>query len=137
MLEKSVSDVIKFKYSDINYEKFMQHMSVEQRDLLDTHSRHVFTRFAPSIIKCITGINKCGEIIMCIDNSNAIAACPLCGEIEYLNHLLLCENNRNKRKEWVKSLVMKLKGIEQHKNENEEDRGVVKEIENYMIKFFY
>ena len=50
----------------------------------------------------------------------------MCGENEYLNHVLLCRNNRNKREEWVKSLVMKLKGTETNKNENVEEKGIVK-----------
>ena len=64
------------------------------------------------MIKLIARINQHGERIKHIDKSNKIAACPLCGEIEDSNHVTFCENNRSKREEWVKSLVIKLKSIE-------------------------
>ena len=38
----------------------------------------------------------------------------------------MCEHNKNKRKEWVKGLEIKIKYIEQHKNSHEEERSVAK-----------
>ena len=55
---------------------------------------------------------------------------PSCSEFEDWNHATLCENNRNKREEWVKSLVIKLKSFEQNRNTSEEERGSMKEIVN-------
>ena len=37
-LENSFSEVIKIKYSDINYKECMQHDNVEQYYLIDTHT---------------------------------------------------------------------------------------------------
>ena len=36
-----------------------------------------------SMIKCVVGINYCGERIKCVDKSNKKSTCHLCGEIEY------------------------------------------------------
>ena len=38
------------------------------------------------------------------DKRNATAACPLCGQIKYWDHFLLCEHNNNKREKWEKGL---------------------------------
>ena len=89
-----------------------------------------FTSCTPSMTKNISIMNQYGEIIKFMDNSNKTAAYPLYGEIEDCNHVLLCKNNRDKSEEWVKSLVIKLKSIKQHKNTNEEEGGIMKEMVN-------
>ena len=136
MLEKLVSEVIKWKDSDSKCEECIHHKHVEQWDLVDIDARNVFTSYAPSMIKCILGLNQHGERIKCINMINKTAVCPLCGKIEYLNRILLCKNNRNNRREWLKRLLIILKSIEHHKNANEEERGIVKEISNDANKFF-
>ena len=64
------------------------------------------------MIKCIALINPYGERIKRIDNGNKTAACPVCGEKEYWDHVLLCEQNKIEREEWEKELDRKLKNVE-------------------------
>ena len=53
-----------------------------------------------------------------------------------LGSCLRCEHNKNKKEEWEKYLEIKLKDAEQFKNEDEEERGIVKEMLNYVNKNF-
>ena len=71
----------------------------QQWDLVATDAKNFFTSWTPSMIKWIVGIHHYGERIKCAHKSNTTAACPVCGEIEDLDHFLLCENNGNKREE--------------------------------------
>ena len=107
-LEKSVSKVIKRKDSDINCEEHVKHRYGEQCDVIDIHARNIFASCTPSMIKCKEGINCYGERINRIDKSNTISVCPSYGEIEDWEHILLCEQNKNQREEWVTSLETKL-----------------------------
>ena len=49
------------------------------------------------MIKCVAGVNHYGERIKCVDNSNETVAFPLCGDIEDWDHVMLYEQNKNKR----------------------------------------
>ena len=55
------------------------------------------------------------RIIKKIEKSDKKAACPACGDTEDWDHVLLCEQNKNKREEWAKELEIKLKKVEQYK----------------------
>ena len=133
--EKSFSEVMKGKDSDAKCEEYVQHKHGEQWDLIDVDARKVFANFTPSMIKDVTGINHYGERIKCIDKSNKTAACSSCSEIEDWDHVLLCEQNNNKRKEWEKGLETKLNDIKQHENADEEERGIVKEMVKHVSKY--
>ena len=82
-LEKSVSEVIKVKDSDINCEEHMKHKYGEQWVTIETDARNVFTSCTLSMIKHIEGINDYGEIIKRIDKSNTTAVFSSCVEIEF------------------------------------------------------
>ena len=71
-----------------------------------------------------------------MDKSNTTSACPLCGEIKYWDHILLCEQNKNKRDELVKGLETKLKKMKQHEYVDDEERDIVKEMLNNVNKHF-
>ena len=51
------------------------------------------------MIKYIAGMNLYGDIIKRIDKRNKTAVCPTYGEKEYWDHVLMCEQNKNKRDE--------------------------------------
>ena len=135
-LEKSVSEIIKGKDSDSNCEEYMKHKYGEQWNIIDTDARNVFASCTPSMIKCTAGINQYGERIKKIDKSNKTAVCPICGEIEDWDHVLLCEHNKNNREKWVKDLEMKMKKTEQHKHADEEEKVIVQEMLNDVNKYF-
>ena len=61
-------------------------------------SKPFFTRYAPSMIKCIAGSNRYGKRIGTIDNDNATEVCPVCGDNEYWEPFALCTNNKDNRK---------------------------------------
>ena len=55
--------------------------------------------YTSSMIKYIAGMNLYGDIIKRIDKRNKTAVCPTYGEKEYWDHVLMCEQNKNKRDE--------------------------------------
>ena len=94
---------MKWKDSDSNCEQHVKNKHGEQWDLVDADARNIFTSYAPNVIKCIAGTNQQGETIKCMWKSNKTSVCPSCSEIEDWNHVLLCENDTNKRikKHWT------------------------------------
>ena len=74
-----------------------------------------FSRCTPSMIKCAAGINHYGNRIIKIDKSTKTAVFFVCGEDEDWEHVMLHEQNKENREEWVKELENKLKKLEQHK----------------------
>ena len=50
----------------------------------------------------MSGINHYRKRIRTIDKGNAKSLCPMCGENEYLEHVMLCEKNKEEREEWKK-----------------------------------
>ena len=53
------------------------------------------------MIKCIAGINMCGDRIKNIDKCNATEASPMCFETENWEHVIKCSKNKEERDEWI------------------------------------
>ena len=97
---------------DGDCEECMKEKYDEQWDVIDVGARIFFSCCAPSLIKHIAGMSLHGERTKKIDKSNKTGECPVCGEKEDWEHVLLCEKNENERDKWMKDLEVKMKKIE-------------------------
>ena len=69
-LEKSISEVIKSKDSEVNCVECMKHKHSEQWDVIDVDARNFFTCCTRSLIKCTPEVNLYGERIKSIDKND-------------------------------------------------------------------
>jgi len=128
---KSVNEILRIHDARESEQEYCRKKLGYKYDMIDLEARNTFKvgKVTTSMIKCVYGYNHYGQRDVMINDEMIESRCPRCDMIETWEHVVQCNETKNRRPEFVRDLMETL--MKKKSNEVDEDE-IISFVEDIM-----